>query len=130
MAKITAPDNIQIASMQEKKVLAASDAMTPGKGTSWEDRGAQGLLSGFVKSAFGMMFKPVQLLWQIRRPETTRETAWFVAGCGFFWAIGITLQSTLQYFTTYRQFATYSPENALRVDTAVYFLIPAWWRWR
>jgi len=122
MAKITAPDNIQIAAMQEKKVLAAADAMTPGSGTPWEDIAEQGLFGAFFKSAFGVMFKPNKLLWQIRRPETTRETTWFVVGCGFFWAISIAIHATWLYLSTYRHFVQYAYTHPYQVDPTQYLI--------
>jgi len=122
MAKITPPENIQIAAMQEKKVLAATDAMSPGTGTPWEDIGAQGLFAGFFKTAFGVMCKPGQLLWQIRRPETTRETTWFVIGCALFWAISIAIHAELLYLLYYRQNVVYDITHPYQVDANQYFL--------
>jgi hypothetical protein len=122
MSKFSLPDNIQIASMQKKKIEVV-DLMVPGPGTPWEDIGSIGLFKAFFKTAFGVMFSPGKTLWQVRRPDTTRDATGFALACGFCWALSIAIHSELMLVLHYRPLVV-TPANGqtLEIDTGIYWL--------
>jgi len=102
MAKYTSPQDVQIRALDEKKQAQLIDMMAPGPGIPWEDRGSVGLVGAFFKTAFGMMFSPVNLLQKLRRPETAEDSNAFVYVIGVVWLLAMVIQSAFDYWLLYR----------------------------
>jgi hypothetical protein len=115
-AKYTTPQDVQIRALDEKKREQFIDLMAPGPGIPWEDRGSVGVLGGFFRTAFSMMFAPVKLLSRLRRPETTKDADVFTYGIGIIWILGMVIQSAFDYFVFYRN------NTKVEVDTNQYML--------
>ncbi len=92
-APITVPE-VDIPSLRKKQTQRI-DLMKPGGGTPWEDRGSHGLIGAFVRTCFGMMFRPVANLWSIRRPETRSDASAFALVCGMLWGVSWIIHSLL-----------------------------------
>ncbi|HEV8604177.1 MAG TPA: hypothetical protein VGQ99_02350 [Tepidisphaeraceae bacterium] len=92
----TPPPNVAIASLDARK-QSMFNLMAPGPGTPWEDRGSIGVIGAFFKTAFQSMFKPVQLLDSIRRPETGGDAFSFAIGCGLMWGLSAIVHGYLYY---------------------------------
>jgi hypothetical protein len=115
-AKYTTPQDVQIRALDEKKREQFIDLMAPGPGIPWEDRGSVGVLGGFFKTAFSMMFAPVKLLSNLRRPETAKDADVFMYGIGVIWILAMVIQSAFDYFVFYRN------NTKLEVDTNQFML--------
>jgi hypothetical protein len=86
MSRIRTPDNIEIASLKGKK-SEFFDAMAPGPGTPWEDRGTHGVVSAFLKTCMMSLTSFFKLVDAIRRPETNSDAFAFLIGCCVLWGV-------------------------------------------
>jgi hypothetical protein len=86
MSRIRAPENLEIAALKQKQ-SKFFDAMAPGPGTPWEDRGSRGVIGAFFKSCTMSMTSFFKLVDAIRRPETTSDARAFLIGCCVLWGV-------------------------------------------
>ncbi|HSV13313.1 MAG TPA: hypothetical protein VLI90_03595 [Tepidisphaeraceae bacterium] len=86
MSRIRTPDGIEIASLKGKKT-EFFDAMAPGPGTPWEDRGTRGVVSAFLKTCAMSLTSFFKLVDAIRRPETTNDAFVFLIDCCILWGV-------------------------------------------
>jgi hypothetical protein len=100
VAKYGMPNEMRFAAHQPKPA-AVVDLMVSGSGIPWEDRGSQGMLAAFFKTALGMMFKPVRTLTKMRRPETADDAKRFAVVCGVVWFLAVGIQSAFAYYVFY-----------------------------
>jgi hypothetical protein len=120
MAKYTLPQDVQIRALDEKKKAEFFDLMAAGPGVPWEDRGSIGILGGFFKTAFGMMFAPVQTLNKLRRPETAEDANAFAWGIAVVWFLAMAIQSAFDYLVLYRNDAKIEfSSNQYMINTAL-----------
>jgi hypothetical protein len=98
--KYTSPNEMRLAAHQPKPVEVV-DLMISGSGIPWEDRGSEGILAAFFKTAWGMMFKPVRTLTKMRRPETADDAKRFAVACGGIWFLAVGIQSAFAYYVFY-----------------------------
>ena len=101
MAKVTAPENFRIASMDNQKKEQQVNLMKPGSGMPWEDRGSMGMVPAFFKNLTQALFSPNALLAKMRRPETSSDATAFAIVCCSFWFLGAVFQSIFDYFVRY-----------------------------
>jgi hypothetical protein len=94
MSRIRPPENIEIASLKKKQEMGF-DAMAPGPGTPWEDRGTHGTVKAFFKTCWASLFSPAALTDSIRRPETTGDAKGFVIGCAILWGLSAVIHMLL-----------------------------------
>jgi hypothetical protein len=86
MSRVRPPDNIEIASLKGKKT-EFFDAMAPGPGTPWEDRGTRGVVGAFFASCMMSLRSFFKLVDSIRRPETNTDARGFLIGCCVLWGV-------------------------------------------
>jgi hypothetical protein len=86
MSRIRTPDNINIASLKGKK-SEFFDAMAPGPGTPWEDRGTRGVVSAFLKTCMMSLTSFFKLVDSIRRPETKNDAFPLLIGFCVLWGV-------------------------------------------
>jgi hypothetical protein len=106
---------MRLAAHQPKPVEVV-DLMVSGSGIPWEDRGSEGILAAFFETAWGMMFKPVRTLTQMRRPETADDAKRFAVACGGLWFLAVGIQSAFAYYVFYAR------DRTLVVDGQQYLI--------
>lgn len=94
MSRIRPPENIEIAALKKKQEMGF-DAMAPGPGTPWEDRGTHGTIKAFFKTCLASLFSPARLTDAIRRPETISDARGFVIGCAILWGLSAVIHMLL-----------------------------------
>lgn len=117
MSRIRTPENIEIASLKGKK-SEFFDAMAPGPGTPWEDRGTHGVVGAFLKTSMMSITRFFRLADAIRRPETPTDATGFLIGCCTLWGV-----STLIHGLIFMHFVSKRPYHA--VDTQQYIIFSA-----
>jgi hypothetical protein len=113
--KYTSPNELRLAAHQPKPVEVV-DLMVSGSGIPWEDRGSVGFMAAFFQTAWGMMFKPVQTLTKMRRPETADDAKRFAVVCGGVWFLAVGIQSAFAYYVFYVH------DRSLEVDGRQYVI--------
>lgn len=99
-----------------KKPEKFVDLMVSGPGIPWEDRGSVGFMGAFFGTAVGIMFKPVETLAKMRRPETSTDARIFAYAMGVVWFLAVAIQSAFAYFVFYNR------DTSLAVDGQQYVL--------
>ena len=112
MSRIRTPDGIEIASLKGKKT-EFFDAMAPGAGTPWEDRGTHGVVGAFIKSCMMSLTSFFKLVDSIRRPETTNDARGFLIGCCVLWGVSVFIHGVI-----FMYLAEHKPNHA--VDGQLY----------
>jgi hypothetical protein len=97
MPRLQAPPEIQIASLRRQKVVDRTDLMAPGPGTVWEDRGSQGFVGAYIKTAGTMLLAPRKSLWQLRRPESTGDARGLLVGTGVMWFLAVMIHAGIHW---------------------------------
>jgi hypothetical protein len=71
--------------------------MSPGSGTSWEDRGSIGLPAAYLKTVFSMLFSPIRTVDKIKRVDYRKDALTFVIVSAVPWFLTVWIHTLILY---------------------------------